>query len=1138
MPYTAMQQLDLIKANKIKLINKLNTLLGKDSGLTWDSPWADILTVIRSIKTLLPEENHEIISEMEKFLANNSIGEVTINSDEIVPYAFYQKNTITSLVGPNVKTVGTHAFYNTSQLVSINLPIAETVKAAAFYNTKLSELNLPNVTLIEDKGFQNNTVLTSINLPKLTRTNVEAFRDCSSLSSIDTPNLIYISAHSFQNTKIKLKDIPITNLTYLGSYALASCSKLNEDLNSIEILPQNNLTIDTYCFQNSNLSKDVFIGNKVTSIGGYAFSNCGSNTKFWCEAPSKPSGWDSNWNSSNYPVNWGCIEKEYTFVKNNGEEDLVITKRYLTNDDFPVIERDGYQLDSWYTDEAFTHEISTPYYSKVNSTESTTIYARWIRGFNLKAINIEDNFSETDLGTYYFNNISDFNDHINGFNCVGYYENYSTQIFSNVVSDLDSISGLVPTLYIKATYLITKTEVHDFDYTGTVAEMVAEPGEHKLECWGAQGGNNTSTGGRGGYSVGTLTVTGQNVNLYVYVGGAGSKSATASGGGFNGGTGTNNYGGCGGGASDVRLGTDSLYSRLIVAGGGGGAGHASTIGGAGGGSAGLDGGAGSTLPGRGGGQVAGGTAASSSLYGKFGLGGANNSNGGGAGGGWYGGGHGNGSGTDSGGGGGSGWVYTKNSYENWANNSTEGQSGNWQLNNTDYLTEASTSAGNVEFLSPEGVSEVGHSGNGYIRITSTIKGEQESDFHGCTVTIKGVVDNEIIDLTTIVLMHNIYANNLPNKYSNYELNGYYIDEELEQPLSFPYEIPLSENLVIYAKLVNRADPLPEEYQHLMYIQGNTNAWINTNVIANTSTKPKIEFVMRYPTVVNDTGLFQTDWAANAFMLEPKASNSTTQLEIRNHTTAASEVSTYMNPYVGIKHRLTVSYDGSLSLVSEDGQTYSQSNSAMTSTSTTPLSLFRCTYNNTYLNAEIYSVKIWQDTTLIRYYIPCKEISTNKIGLYDLINQEFVESSGSGSFIAGPEAVFSLDTSEHSPKNLFDGNWTIGYYISSGAIGNTTDGIRGVNYIPVTPNTTYYSCYTAALYIQEYDSNKTHVNGSGVAQGSYTTGSNTYFLRFNPLSSYGQRYLNNINWTIGQRYTYEETNDNRIYIDFNDLEQEN
>ena len=35
--YTAIQELDLVKANKIKLIDKLNELYGYDTQLTWNS---------------------------------------------------------------------------------------------------------------------------------------------------------------------------------------------------------------------------------------------------------------------------------------------------------------------------------------------------------------------------------------------------------------------------------------------------------------------------------------------------------------------------------------------------------------------------------------------------------------------------------------------------------------------------------------------------------------------------------------------------------------------------------------------------------------------------------------------------------------------------------------------------------------------------------------------------------------------------------------------------------------------------------------------------------------------------------------------------------------------------------------------
>jgi hypothetical protein len=145
--------------------------------------------------------------------------------------------------------------------------------------------------------------------------------------------------------------------------------------------------------------------------------------------------------------------------------------------------------------------------------------------------------------------------------------------------------------------------------------------------------------------------------------------------------------GSGGGASDVRIGGNTPYHRVIVAGGGGGAGASSStvstfekdLGGAGGGTDGKPGetkSSGSRF-GSGGGQTKGGYAGSYpvSAYpegaGKFGEGGYQSRSlyeGGGGGGGWYGG----GAGCDAGGGGGSGWTYTSEAYAAWlAGNSAD-----------------------------------------------------------------------------------------------------------------------------------------------------------------------------------------------------------------------------------------------------------------------------------------------------------------------------------------------------------------------------------------------------------------------------------------------------------------------------------
>ena len=266
-------------------------------------------------------------------------------------------------------------------------------------------------------------------------------------------------------------------------------------------------------------------------------------------------------------------------------------------------------------------------------------------------------------------------------------------------------------------------DILNFDYTGAVQSVTLPKGTYKLECWGAQGGNRsqdsasaTVTGsGLGGYSIGTLTLT-QFITCYIYVGGQGGMSSSTGNvkveGGFNGGgfashESTGEPGNGGGGATDVRIAQDSLYARVIVAGGGGGSGEDNETGGYGGGETGGAGSGNTSLTQAS--QTSGGT----NSFG-FGLGG-NTYNGGAGGGGWYGGASrysvsSYSTGSDSeGGGGGSGYVYTSSTASNYPSGCL--------LNSSYYLTDAKTIAGNNSFVSPTGTSETGHSGNGYCRIT-------------------------------------------------------------------------------------------------------------------------------------------------------------------------------------------------------------------------------------------------------------------------------------------------------------------------------------------------------------------------------------------------------------------------------------
>ena len=237
----------------------------------------------------------------------------------------------------------------------------------------------------------------------------------------------------------------------------------------------------------------------------------------------------------------------------------------------------------------------------------------------------------------------------------------------------------------------------NFSYTGECTTYIAKSdGYYNLEVWGAQGGNYNTTyiGGLGGYSKGIVHLT-KGTTLYVCVGGQPqtvTTTKTAVPGGFNGGgngfnrdyNSTYTYGQAGGGATDIRIGQNSLYARVIVAGGGSGSNNR-TSGYAGGGTSGVTGQSGyagtQTSAGTGGSFGQGGSASTSGNNYKYGASGG--------GGGFYGGGAGtsysDSTNYDKYSGGGSGYVYTSSTASSYPSGCL--------LNNTYYLTAASTTEG-------------------------------------------------------------------------------------------------------------------------------------------------------------------------------------------------------------------------------------------------------------------------------------------------------------------------------------------------------------------------------------------------------------------------------------------------------------
>ena len=172
------------------------------------------------------------------------------------------------------------------------------------------------------------------------------------------------------------------------------------------------------------------------------------------------------------------------------------------------------------------------------------------------------------------------------------------QTFSNLTIEITYTNGLVLSKTINGiweggkTYIynLTKPIMYNYDYTGNVQTFTAPyTGTYKIECWGAEGGDDPNKGGalpgKGAYTSGYINLT-SGRQLFLYVGGVGSSLyKQINYGGWNGGgTSTSNgniyFPSGGGGSTDVRLtkhsgsdgwsGVSSLRSRIMVAAGGGG----------------------------------------------------------------------------------------------------------------------------------------------------------------------------------------------------------------------------------------------------------------------------------------------------------------------------------------------------------------------------------------------------------------------------------------------------------------------------------------------------------------------------------------------------------------------------------------
>lgn len=191
--------------------------------------------------------------------------------------------------------------------------------------------------------------------------------------------------------------------------------------------------------------------------------------------------------------------------------------------------------------------------------------------------------------------------------------------------------------------------------------------------------------------------------------------------------------------------------------------------------------------------------------------------------------------------------------------------------------------------------------------------------------------------------------------------------------------------------------LPEGYTELTCIESTGTQYIDTAFAPNQDTRVAMDFEIEADNPATTQGVFgsRTAFKSNDFTFW--VYTSTSWITNYNDTQTFMSVSGIVGRHIVDKNKNTTTLDGESVTA-----TYAAFQSSVN------LLLFTNNQNGTaetrMAKMKLYSCQIYDNGTLVRDFVPCKNAS-GVVGLYDLANDVFYNNAGSGTFTAGSDVEY-------------------------------------------------------------------------------------------------------------------------------------